>query len=199
MVQAAARHLSPAEYLANERQATDKHEFVSGELFAMARGTHEHHLIAGNVVTHLNGARRTRPCIVYPSDMKVRADIAADYHYPDASVVCGEPRFADDVRDVVLNPKLIVKVLSDSTERYDRGDKFARYQQIPSFTDYLLLSSKQVRVEHFAREADGSWRLRAHGPGDHISVASLSVEIEVDEFYRKVFPTISTPAASGGG
>ena len=159
----------------------------------MAGGTHEHNLTAGNVVTQLNLALRSKPCIVYPSDMKVRAEGASDYHYPDASVVCGEPRFEDEARDVVLNSKLVVEVLSDSTERYDRGDKFARYQQIASLTDYLLLSSKQARVEHFAREEDGSWRLRAYGSGQRVPLPSLGVELEVDEMYRKVFEQATTP------
>jgi len=194
MVQPTLRRLSPKEYLSLERAATDKHELVSGELFAMAGGSREHNLIAGNVVTELNQALRARRCVVYPSDMKIKAASASTYHYPDASVVCGEERFEDDVRDVVLNPTLLVEVLSDSTERYDRGDKFASYQQIASFTDYLLLSSKQTRVEHFAREADGSWRLRAYGPGERIPVVSLGVELEVDELYRKVF---DAPVAGG--
>src|SRR5689334_17788040 len=120
----AARRLkmTPEEYLAFERASEQKHEYVDGEIFAMAGGTREHNLIAANVVGELRSALLERPCEVYGSDQKLKTP-AGKYHYPDVSVICGPPVFEDETRDVMLNPRAIVEVLSDSTERYDRGDK----------------------------------------------------------------------------
>jgi Uma2 family endonuclease len=191
MAEPAAR-MSPAEYLALEREASQKHELNAGKLFAMAGGSYEHNLIAANVVATLSLCLHARPCVVLSSDMKVRAANSLNYHYPDASVVCGQPRFEDAVRDVVLNPVLLVEVLSDSTERYDRGDKFASYRQIETLSDYLLVSSKQMRVEHFSREPDASWRLRVFGAAERISLPALGVEPSVDQFYLKAFEQAST-------
>src|SRR4051812_37464437 len=122
----AARQLrmTPAEYLAFERASEVKHEYADGEIFAMAGGTREHNLISANVVGELRSALIERPCEVYGSDQKLKTT-NGKFHYPDASVICGSPVFEDETRDVMLNPRAIVEVLSDATERYDRGDKFA--------------------------------------------------------------------------
>jgi Uma2 family endonuclease len=109
-------------------------------------------------------------------------------------VICGEPRFEDETRDVVENPKLIVEVLSDSTERYDRGDKFTSYRTIPTLTDYVLVTQTSVLVEHYHRLPDTTWIYRALGPGERLVLASLGCEISVDRIYLKVFPL---PRASG--
>jgi Uma2 family endonuclease len=101
-------------------------------------------------------------------------------------------QFEDDVLDTLLNPRSIIEVLSDSTERYDRGDKFASYRLMPSFTEYLKVSSKLVRIEHFTRESDGSWRLREYASGDRFAITSLGIELAVDDLYRKVFEEAGT-------
>lgn len=180
--------MTPADYLAFERASDRKHEYVDGEVFAMAGGTRAHNLIAANAVGELHAALLDRPCEVYGSDMKVEAERGQKYHYPDALVLCGAPVLSDAEGDAVQNPKVIVEVLSDTTERYDRGDKFASYATIPSFSDYVLASQHRVRVEHFQRQADGSWIFRALGPGETLVLASIGCEIAVDRLYLKVFP-----------
>jgi Uma2 family endonuclease len=123
-------HLTPEEYLAVERRAEYKSEYVDGLMYQMAGGSEAHNLITGNVVTELNVQLRDTPCKVYPSDMKVREPGSRKFHYPDVSVVCGETQFADQHRDVILNPVLIVEVLSDTTAAYDRGKKFQSYHAV---------------------------------------------------------------------
>jgi Uma2 family endonuclease len=150
-------YLSPEEYLAIERRAEYKSEYVDGVMYAMAGGSERHNLIAGNLITELNIQLRTVPCRVYPSDLKVRVPDSKRFFYPDVSVVCGEPQFADDEKDVVLNPILIVEVLSESTAAFDRGKKFQSYQQIESLQEYLLVSQDEHLVEHYLRQEDSHW------------------------------------------
>ncbi len=136
---AGRRTWTPAEYLAWERAAPDKHEFLGGEIFAMAGASFAHNKIVGNIVGELRDALRDRPCDVTPSDLRVKIPAVGLYTYPDAVVVCGEPQFEDDKLDTLLNPTVIVEVLSDSTEAYDRGKKFRYYRTIPSLRDYVLV------------------------------------------------------------
>ena len=178
--------LTPTQYVAMEQASEQKHEYADGEIFAMAGGTREHNLIAANVLRELSSALLEGPCEVYGSDQKI-ATPTKKYHYPDVSVACG-PTFEDATRDAVLNPKVIVEVLSDSTERYDRGDKFASYRTIPSFVEYVLASQTTVLVEHYRRLPDGTWLYRTLGPGEVLALPSLGCEIPVDRLYLKVFP-----------
>jgi Uma2 family endonuclease len=179
--------MTPEEYLAFERASEEKHEYVDGEIFAMSGGSREHSLIAGNVVREVGNALLDRPCEVHGSDLKISAAKGTRYHYPDALVVCGEPLVEGKARDVVLNPKVVVEVLSDSTEPYDRGDKLRTYIGIATVTDYILVSQKEVRVEHYRRAAGGEWRYRVLGPGDVLDLESVGCAIGVDALYRKVF------------
>jgi Uma2 family endonuclease len=184
-----------AEYLAFERAAPDKHEYADGELFAMSGCTRAHSLIAGNLAGELRAALLDRPCEVHASDMRVKITTTSRYVYPDISVACGDIAFEDEHVDTLLNPRVIVEVLSDSTEAYDRGDKFAHYQRIPSFTDYVLVSQKDVRVEHFQRQSDGKWLLTILGPGSQLALEAVGVSVPVDRLYLKV----QLPAASAEG
>lgn len=179
--------LSPAEYLALERSSEVRHEYADGEIFAMAGGTLEHNLIAANVASELRAALRDRQCFVCPSDMRVKISASTRYAYPDVSVVCGEPAFEDPRRDTLLNPSVLFEVLSDSSESYDRGGKFAQYRTLPSLTDYVLVDQKQVLVEHFSRQPDGTWVLRVVGSGELLVLDSIGCEVAVDEVYLKVF------------
>lgn len=181
------RRMTPEEYLAFERASEQKHEYVDGEIFAMSGGTREHSLLGSNVTTSLSLALRRRPCEVHTSDMKVRSGREPEYHYPDVSVVCGKPIFEDETRDVLLNPKVIVEVLSESTERYDRGDKLDSYGTIASLEEYVLVSQTKVRVEHYHRGPDGTWIYRKLGAGELLVLPSIGCEIPVDEIYLKVF------------
>lgn len=189
MVEAAETlRMTPTEYLAFERASETKHEYADGEVFAMSGGTREHSLIQANVAGELRALLRKRPCEVHGADMRVKVDASGRYVYPDATVVCGNPRFEDETSDTLLNPRIVVEVLSDSTEAYDRGEKFAQYRSVASVMDYVLVSQKKVRVEHFQRQPDGRWVLTVLGPGQSLTLESAGVELPVDEIYLKVFP-----------
>lgn len=181
-------HLSFDDWLAIERTATDQRsEYVAGEVFAMAGGTEEHNLIVLNVGAELRNQLKGRPCRVYPSDMRLH--IASDdvATYPDVMVICGERRFHDGRRDVVTNPTLIVEVLSDSTEAYDRGDKFRHYRNIESLRAYLLLSQYRVQAELFLRQPDGTWSLSSYqDPSESIPLRVIEAELALAEVYDKV-------------
>lgn len=179
-------HLSPEEYLSVERRAEFKSEYLDGVAYAMAGGSERHNLITGNIVTELNIKLRATDCKVYPSDMKVRLPNSKKFFYPDVSVVCGETQFADEERDVILNPVLVVEVLSDSTEAFDRGKKFASYQQIESLREYLLVSQGEFLVEHYLRQEAGWFYTRAAGPSDSLSLPALDCRLALSDLYNKV-------------
>lgn len=183
---------SSAEYLAFERDAEERHELIDGHVVAMTGGTFAHAVIAGNVARTLGNALQQRPCWVCPADMRVKIEASDRYTYADVAVVCGTPVFEDDRRDTLLNPSVLFEVLSDSTESYDRGEKFAHYRTLTSLTDYVLLSQKRVLVEHYRRQDDGAWLLRALGPGDSLALPSIGCEVAVDDFYLKVFDSPAT-------
>lgn len=182
-----ATTVTVADYLAFERASEQRHEFIDGQIVAMTGGTFEHAVIAGNVARELGNALGDRPCWVCPADMRIKIEASERYTYADVAVVCGTPRFEDDRRDTLLNPTALFEVLSDSTESYDRGEKFAQYRTLESLTDYVLVSQKQALVEHFQRQPDGGWLLRALGPGERLALPSLGCEVAVDAFYLKVF------------
>jgi len=173
-----------AEYCAFERESSIRHEYLRGEVFAMAGGTLEHGRLAGRIIHLLWRSLEGRPCSVFTSDVRVRVEATDLDTYPDASVVCGEPRTAkSDVR-ALLNPSLIVEVLSSSTEAYDRGQKASHYRRIPSLRAYLMVSQDQRQLELQLRQADGSWTLCEAGPGECLTIEALGIELDVDEVYR---------------
>ncbi len=174
------------EYRALERASATKHEFVAGEIFAMAGGTYDHSTIAANVLTGLHVALRGSGCSPLTSDMRIRTgdDVGA---YPDVSVACGERRFSDDARDELLNPTVLVEVLSPSTEAYDRGEKFRHYETIASLREYVLVSTATRRVEVFTRRAEGEgrgWLLQSFSAGERAELSSLGVTLAVDALYE---------------
>jgi Uma2 family endonuclease len=178
---------TPEEYLAWERMQLDKHEFHDGEVFAMAGATFEHNQIVANALAELRAALREKPCRVCASDLRVSVPATGLYTYPDASVVCGRPEFVDGKLDTLLNPLILVEVLSDSTADYDRGTKFANYRTIASFRDYVLISTDRVLVEYYTRQDDGSWVLREFRAGERFRLESVGCDLAVDELYLKVF------------
>ncbi len=184
---AAKKKWTPEEYLAWERLQPEKHEYHGGEVFAMAGATFEHNLIVANTCAELGAALRQKPCRVCASDLRVKIPATGLYTYPDATVVCGRPEFEDDTLDTLLNPLVLVEVLSESTQDYDRGTKFTNYRTIPSLRDYVLVATDEILVEHYMREEDGSWVLREHRAGERFAIASVGCEIAVDEIYLKVF------------
>jgi Uma2 family endonuclease len=182
----AEQAMSPEQYLAFARAAEFKHEYWHGEVFAMAGASRRHNLLVGNVVYLLNSALRDRPCEVYPSDMRVSGAAGDIYTYPDVSVVCGEPTFGDQTSDTLLNPCVIVEVLSDSTEAYDRGKKFEHYRGIASVQHYLLVAQDQPLIELYTRQADGTWSLADRRMGDEVVLSALGCELAVADVYRLV-------------
>lgn len=150
-------YVTPEEYLALERKAEFKSEYIDGVIYALAGGAKRHSLLATSIIISLVGQLRDRPCTVYNSDLKVTTPKLQRYFYPDVSVVCGATGVLDDQEDVILNPILIVEVLSESTAAYDRGKKFLSYQQIDSLQEYILVSQDEVLVEGHARQGNDTW------------------------------------------
>jgi Uma2 family endonuclease len=179
--------LSEAEYLEIERKAEFKSEFYDGEMFAMSGGTRWHSLISANVGRELGVALKGRGCVVFESNMRVKVEATGLYTYPDVSVACEEQRFVDDEVDTLLNPTLVVEVLSESTEKYDRGQKFQHYQLIASLKEYMLVSQHAARVELFVRESGGTWRLhQADGLEAKSTSPTLGVTLELREIFANV-------------
>ncbi len=177
----------PEEYLAIERVSQVKSEYVNGHIYAMAGSSPEHSAITVNVTVALGSQLIDQSCQAYSSDMKVGASSSGIFAYPDLSVVCGEPSFHDEQRDVLINPRVIIEVLSPSTEAFDRGKKFARYQQLKSFTDYILIAQDEPRVDHYEKQADDEWLLHiAHGLDAKIHIASINCDLVLSQIYNKV-------------
>jgi len=179
--------LTPQEYLDIDRKAEYKSEYFDGEMFAMSGARRSHNLVAMNVGANLHGQLRGRPCEVYPSDMRVMVNSSGPYTYPDVTVVCGSPQFLDAATDTLLNPVVLVEVLSPSTEAYDRGRKFEHFRTIASLRQYLLVASDRVQVDLFTRQESDQWLLTsASAPGSEIELASIECRLPVAEIYEKV-------------
>ncbi len=179
--------LSPAEYLELERKAETKSEYFEGEMFAMAGASRRHGLIVVNVAAELRRQLKGRPCEAYVSDMRLRVSPSGLYTYPDVVAVCGEAEFADDQKDTLLNPNLIVEVLSDSTRDYDRGEKFQHYRSLPSLREYLTIAQDALHVEHWTRQPEDRWLLTEFGDlGKSVQLDSVGCVLSLAEVYDKV-------------
>ncbi|MCW5853299.1 MAG: Uma2 family endonuclease [Anaerolineae bacterium] len=179
--------ITPERYLAMDRQAATKNEYLDGEIVAMAGASLVHNLIVANVVGELRQQLRARPCRVYPSDVRVLIPTSGNYVYPDASVVCGEPKVADVHFDILLNPTLVVEVLSGATEAADRGKKFEGYRKLPSLQEYLLIAQDTARLERYVRQASGDWLLTEFNHLDDIvRLMSVECDLALAEVYNKV-------------
>jgi Uma2 family endonuclease len=179
--------ITPEQYLAQERLAEIKSEYLSGEVFAMSGASERHNLVAGNAFAALHGQRRGRPCRVYASDMRVKVAATGLYTYPDVSVVCGKVEFEDEQRDTLLNPQVIIEVLSKSTAAYDRGEKFEQYRKIPSLAEYLLIAQERPLIEHYTRQPDGRWLLsEANDLQDAIELSSIGCRLALADVYEDV-------------
>jgi Uma2 family endonuclease len=179
--------LTPQQYLARERQAETKSEYLRGEVFAMSGASREHNLIAGNAASELRQQLRERECEVYPADMRVKVSSNGLYTYPDVTVVCSEPEFEDAQVDTLLNPRVIVEVLSPSTADYDRGGNFAHYRRLPSLQEYLLISQDAPLVEHYVRQGPDTWQLTEQRSLEAvIDLPSIQCQLPLVEIYLKV-------------
>lgn len=172
--------ISEDEYLVLDRESDVKYEFIGGELYDMSGASPNHNLITNSANAALYAQLRGRPCKVYPSDMKVHIPSSATYAYPDTVVVCGEPEYQDDM---LLNPTVVVEVLSPSTEQKDRGIKFECYWTIPSLQAYILIAQDRPRVEMFTRQADDQWLLTV---ADSLDIPGIDCRLALADVYEQV-------------
>jgi Uma2 family endonuclease len=184
-------HYTRAEYIALERSAKEKHEYLDGNIYAMAGGSREHALYAANVVTLLSVALRGRPCAAHTSDLRIRVVDTGLDTYPDVSVICGQPELDPDDKHAVNNPIVLVEVTSPSTEDYDRGEKLAHYKRIPSLREVVFVSHREKLVEVIRREEDGSWSRHEARHGRGAKLESIECELPVDEVYGDPLATAS--------
>jgi Uma2 family endonuclease len=179
--------VNEAEYLRLERQAETRSEYFDGEIFAMAGGTRAHSLIATNLARELSSQLKTSDGAAYNADLRVKVEATGLVTYPDVSIVCGAQRFLDEQEDTLLNPTVVIEVLSDSTEAYDRGKKFEHIRQISSCREYLLVSQKEPRIEQFIRQSNGEWTLKeAGGLSAEMRLPSLDIVLRLQEVFAKV-------------
>jgi Uma2 family endonuclease len=175
---------SPQEYLEQERRSAGKSEYIAGEIYAMSGGSPAHNLIGMNIGATLHNQLKQRPCRVYTSDQRVR--VGDGYLYPDVSVACGKPIFAD--KDNLANPILLVEVLSPSSEDYDTGGKFARYRQIESLQEYLTVAQDRFHLAHYARQADNRWLLTEYADAQAVvELTGIGCVLAMADVYGKVF------------
>jgi Uma2 family endonuclease len=181
------KRMSEAEYLAFERDNQIKHEFLDGEVYAMSAASEAHNLITTSTIAALYSQLRGRPCKTYPSDMRVRTPATRPYVYPDITVVCGEAQFDDDQRDILLNPTLVIEVLSPHTERYDRGKKFQHYRELESLQEYVLIAQDSPHIERFVRQEDGLWQFsEATGLEAALELSSIGCTLALVEVYEQI-------------
>jgi Uma2 family endonuclease len=175
------------EYLALDRAAEVRSEFLDGEMWAMSGGSRWHSQLGANLIGELHGALRGSNCRVFTSDLRVRVMPRRMYSYPDVTVVSGKPALADDRQDVLLNPTAVVEVLSPSSEKYDRGVKFQYYRTIESLRDYILVSQDHVRIEQFRRGESGTWTLRDYQSlEDQLKIESIGAAVSLALIYDGV-------------
>jgi Uma2 family endonuclease len=188
-------YITPEQYLEIDRQAERKSEYYDGEMFAMAGAAEAHNLIVTNLIATLYSQLRSKPCRIYPSDLRVRINPTGRYAYPDVTVVCGDSQFLDDRRDTLLNPTAIIEVLSPSTASFDRGFKFDAYTAVPSLREYVLIASDCPSVEVFSRQADGRWLLaKTVRREEDITLESVGCRLALADIYENVeFPPLQAP------
>lgn len=186
--------MSYAEYLEREARSEVRHEFLRGEVYAMAGGTPEHGALAIAFASELRAALRGKPCRVFSSDVRVYVPATGLSTYPDLSVVCGRLETHPEDPNAVTNPIVLVEVLSDSTEAHDRGAKAAHYRKLMSLREYVLVSQSEPRIEIMRRGERGVWELHEASVGESIELASLGVRLSVDAIYED--PLATAPAGS---
>ncbi len=183
----ALKRITPQEYLIRERQSSEKSEFYQGEIFAMGGGSANHSLIAANFVGEARNALKGRPCAVFNSDLRVQVRTTGLYTYPDATIVCGEQEFDDDQRDTLINPTVIIEVLSDSTEKYDRGKKSNQYRRIASLKELVLISQDRPNIERYTRQPNGDWLFHEQRDLEaSFELKSIGITLAIAELYRGV-------------
>lgn len=179
------KHWTVEEYLEFDRSSEGRHEYLNGEVFAMGGGSENHSLISVNVLRRLSAQLDDRDCFVYNSDFRINVSETGLYTYPDASIVCGEPDIRD--KDTLLNPTVVIEVLSPSTERYDRGKKFGHYMKVATLQEYVLILQDTPRIERYYRQNDAEWLYTAvTEPDGLLELPSIDCTLVLTEVYHKV-------------
>lgn len=180
------QRMTVAEYLAFERQGDIRYEYFHGEIFAMVGASENHILIAGSTHSSLYLQLRGRDCRVYQTDMKVRINRQI-YTYPDLVAVCGERKFEDEARTILLNPTVIFEILSPSTEQYDRKDKFHHYRSLPSVREYVMITQNMPHLDHYVRQPDNKWLLTdVDGLDASLELVSINCVLKLSDVYEQV-------------
>jgi len=178
--------LTEREYLEVERKSGIRSEYIAGRIYVMSGASERHNVIAGNLYALIWLQLRGQPCRAYMNDMRVRVAPARMYTYSDIVAVCGEPQLEDARLDTLLNPAIIVEVLSESTEAYDRGEKFAYYRRLETLREYVLVSQDKVRVEHYRREGE-QWILsEISDPDGTLHLPTIDCHVDVKAIYERV-------------
>ena len=187
MSQRIVPYISPQEYLRRERLAEYKSEYLNGEIFAMTGASRQHNRITINISSSLNLQLKGRPCETYAVDMRVKVRASGLYTYPDVAVACGEPQFEDSEFDTLLNPTLLVEVLSPSTERYDRIAKTSYYRTIDSLAEHLLVAQDEIRLEQYVKSPNGQWLLAEYRDLDGVvELTSIGCELKLSDVYDRI-------------
>jgi len=174
-----------SDYVALEQQSTTKHEFLDGEIYAMAGGSEEHSALAAEILRILGNAVENRPCRVHTSDLRIYVEVVGLATFPDGAVICGPlEQHAPSPKATALNPMVLLEVTSDSSEEYDNVDKLDYYRAIPSLREYIIVSHRERRIIVHSRKADGEWRTKVAISGGRVPVDSVGAELVVDHVYR---------------
>ncbi|HEY2787342.1 MAG TPA: Uma2 family endonuclease [Fimbriiglobus sp.] len=178
---------TPQEYLAFERAAETRHEYFQGEIFDMAGASYEHTVVKDNLARELGNRFKDGSCRPLTSDLRLKIDATGLYTYPDIIVLCGKPEFEDAEFDILLNPTAVIEVLSESTEKYDRGKRFKHYQSVPSIREYVLVAQDEMLIERYVRQPDETWVITTFkGPDAVFSFATIPVSVPFEGIYQGV-------------
>jgi len=187
VLQKATSKISESEYLEYEAASDIKHEYYQGEIFAMAGASREHNLITANIIGELRNQLKKRPCRLYASDMRLQIEATGFYTYPDVMVVCGQEKFLDEKETTLLNPDIIIEVLSDSTEGYDRGVKFSHYRKLRSLQEYVIVSQRIRKIERYFRNENQQWVLtETDEDNPAIMLEAIDCRLDISEVYDKI-------------
>ena len=188
-------YYSPQEYLQMEREADYKSEYFQGEIFAMAGASFNHNIVNENCSVLIGSFLRKKPCQSFSRDMKLHIPANTLYTYPDLMVVCGDKKFVDGEKDIIMNPVIIIEILSKTTEAYDRGEKFALYRSIPSLREYVLISSTSIRAEVMRKENDlGLWFLASEADTleGSIEIKNIDLKLLLSDIYEETEGIVNT-------
>jgi len=183
----ASKYIPIEDYLATEEAAQEKHEYYKGEVFAMAGAGIAHNRIVRNATTEIDNFLKGKPCEIFPSDLRIYIEGNSLFTYPDLTIFCEPLKMFKNRTDTATNPTVIIEVLSKSTQDYDRGSKFKLYRDLPSLKEYILISSTEVLVEKYKKQADNKWQFTAYNKGgESFEIETIELAVVINSFYRGV-------------